>query len=384
MKSLAQHVKSFEGVNATLMTISMDVSNQSESVSVKRDERIRDISDTIRDLCKRQVILIPATDGFVFLIDNGKEEDAAEATAQLAARAASSISANLGELAKFGAKPTLDLHLPCHARAAQLTHESFIAMPLEERYQSVLSALQSSAPPPLLFVRSLTQGLDGMSPIYAVPVENIGRGDIIRPFHRDKRFEVNPANLVADIALIRGVCAELSRKFKTGEMTQYYCTLNINTLRDPRYWAIYEIELRNVPGYYSAFIRWEVGSIAPGTPTTVMHSVVERLRAIDGSISLCHQAMVAINNPNFEFGLPKADELAFELPSGVSDIDAIKISDGLRGFVVKGGSRPYQIGLRNFRSLQSVELRQFRGGVFLDQTESRQRDLIESEFVYVR
>jgi hypothetical protein len=381
VKPIIDHVRNFNAADVAVMTVSLDMARFIGEEIESSGELARTVSKIINSHLRRRVVSLPASDGYVFVVDNSPNTGERPANAGLLAEAASEVSAKLRQLAPVGSNPKFEVRFVCNLRTPAITHEEFIAHKLEQRYQHTLALLEEIKSPSVIFLRGVSRDSSTATPIYALDETRTAFGTAVHSGHRDRRFETDPANLAADIRLMRKVCEQMSRMFDAGEVVPQYCPLNFNTLKDSRYWPIYEIELRNIASFFTPFVRWEVVNVPSGTPSSTISNVAERLRALSDNVSVCQSGRSALESDGIFMCPSSASEMSFFIPAFEREHEWRTIVDGVLAFATRHASSRRPIGLRNVPAAAQLPVKLFEGGVFLNQDESRRLNLVVSELV---
>lgn len=382
MKPISDHVRNFEGADVVVIAISIDAPQSFMREMVTSGTLGQTLGKVIQDHARRHVVALPASDGQMFLLDSNSSLPSKEGESQSLSAAVSAVRAKLRELsARDGAK--FDVQVVNKRKSADISHVDFIALKQEDRYQRVLSLIKNVKMPDLLFLRSLTSDLSEQSVLYAQPAAMTAFDDIEMGVAHDKRYETNPLQLALDIYVIRGVCEQMNWRFERGEVVPQYCPLNFNTMKDGRYWPIYEIEIRNIPSFFTPFIRWEIVNVPPGTPVSTMSQVVDRLKGFGAHVSLCQAGHEATFRNGHDLVLPAVSELSFFVPSGLHERDWQKTVLSMRNYASRGASGSIPIGIRNLSAKAQLPPKLLRGSVFLSQPDSKRMHLVASETAYV-
>ena len=381
MKPIIDHIKSFSAADVSVITVAPDlirfVGREVSSVS----ELTKLISKIIHGHLHRRVVSLPASDGYVFVIDNTADSSLAALSAGGLGEAAAEVAAKLKELGPPGAAPRVQVRYVGGIKQKAISHEEFIGLKIDQRHEQALKLMSDLGSSSIIFLRNVPSSEADPGSIYAFDAERTAFDGADLPNHRDKRLETDPINLAADIQLMRKVCDQINRMFDLGDIVPQYCPLNFNTLKDSRYWPIYEIELRNVATFFKPFIRWEIMNVPPGTPFSTISNVVERLRVITESVGLCHSGRAALEKSGLPLTPSMPCALSFYIPNLMRAQEEKSLISAIIAYASKHASRTHLIGLRNVPATAQVPLKLFEGSVFLEQNESRRLKLISSEVV---
>jgi len=378
MKPISDHVRNFEGADVVVIAISIDAPSSFMREMVTSGTLGQTLGKVIQDHSRRHVVALPASDGQMFLLDKSSSlPSSGNSESQSLSSAVSAIRSKLRELS--GGQAKFDVQVVNKLKSSEIPHVEFIALKQEDRYQRIVSLIKNVRMPSLMFLRSVTSDLSEHSTIYAQPV-GMPAFDTVDPgAAHDKRYETNPLHLAFDIHVIREVCEQMNWRFERGEVVPLYCPLNFNTLKDGRYWPIYEIEIRNVPSFFTPFIRWEIVNVPPGTPMGTVRQAVDRLKAFGEHVSLCQAGHESSFRNGQDLSPPAISELSFFVPSDLRERDWQKIVEMMRSYATRNGSSGPPIGIRNLPSKAQLPVKLFRGSVFLSQADSRRMHLIASE-----
>ena len=383
MKPLIDHVKNFSTADVSVVTVAPDVARLVGGEIQSAGELTRLISRILHKHLNRRVVSLPASDGHVFVVDNTSSDATSRPSPQSLSEAVAEASAKLAEIAPKGIFPRVEIRFVGGVKQRTITHEEFIALKPSERHEQTLEIMRELPSSQILFLRNVPREGEEQGSVYAFEAERIAFNGLDLVNHRDKRLDTDPMNLAADIQLMRKVCEQISHMFDRGDVVPQYCPLNFNTLKDSRYWPVYEVEMLDIATYFRPFIRWEIINLPAGTPQNSVSNVVERLRAINGSVSVCQSGRAVLEKGALALAPLMTSDQAFYIPSLVTGHEEKAILGALVNYATKYASRAHSIGLRNVPASAHLPLKLFGGGVFLDPNESRRLNLITSELVEV-
>jgi len=381
MKPIIDHIRSFSTADVAVIAVAPDINHFVGGGVSSAPEVTKLISKIIHKHLNRRVVSLPASDGYVFVIDNSAESGLAALSAGSLGEAAAEVAEKLKEIGSSGTNPRVDVRYVGGIRQRVLTHEEFIALRIDQRRNQALKLMNDLGGSSILFLRNVPKAEGDGTSIYAFNTERTAFDLADSGNHRDKRLETDPLNLAADIQLIHKVCDQMQRMFDLGDIVPQYCPLNFNTLKDSRYWPIYEAELRDIATFCKPFIRWEVMNVPPGTPLSAVSTVVERLRMITDCVGLCQSARAVLEKGGLPVTASMPCHSSFYMPSPVRPQEEKAIIAAAVAYASKHGSRTNSVGLRNVPATAQIPLKLFEGSVFLEQNEARRLKLVSSEVI---
>ncbi|MFZ1990412.1 MAG: hypothetical protein WAW96_11655 [Alphaproteobacteria bacterium] len=381
MKPIIDHIRSFSTADVSVITVAPGLKRFVGDDVSSAAELTRLISKIIHRHLNRRVVSLPASDGYVFVVDNTADSALAALSAGSLGEAAAEVAEKLKEVAPAGSAPRVEVRYVGGIKQKAITHEEFIGLKLDQRHEQALKLMNDLGSSSILFLRNVPSAEVDAGSIYAFDAQRTVFDAADLPNHRDKRFETDPINLASDIQLMRKVCDQINRMFDLGDVVPQYCPLNFNTLKDSRYWPIYENELRNIATFFKPFIRWEIMNVPPGTPLSAISNVLERLRLITESVGLCQSGREALEKNGHPLTPSMPCAVSFYIPNLTRAHEEKSLLAAIVAYAAKHASRTHLVGLRNVPASAQVPLKLFEGSVFLEQNESRRLNLISSEVV---